>query len=206
MRLNAPMVVAMFVFIASCGGDDTGAQLAEQERRIAELEAALAAVTSTSAGTSTTQLSTTQPPTTTSPRLRTVNGTFTLFEEGTLTADGGLRWPGRNVLQEGQSMCLAGGGYSDVDVGNEVVVRDEQGVILGSAELDSLMGNSVFGLLDVLIDGGDGWATCTWEFHAAGIPDDRAFYAITVGQRGEVVFSREELEANYWKVKFELGR
>ena len=47
-------------------------------------------------------------------------------------------------------------------------------------------------------------ASCRFEFSVADI-DDAEFYSIEVADRGEVVFSREDLEANDWLAELTIS-
>lgn len=87
--------------------------------------------------------------------------------------------------------CEGQGGYSDIDAGTEVVVRDGSGEILGSTNLGP-------GEVE------DGVA-CIYEFLVIGIPDDRKQYVLEIGRRGQVVSSRAEMLADEWSFEVGLG-
>jgi len=91
--------------------------------------------------------------------------------------------------------CSGTGGYSDVRVGTDVVVRDAAGTIIGTSSLT------------VDADGpepaGSGAYQCGFAF-VVSVPES-AFYTVAVGKRGELTFSKAELEAKGWTVGFELG-
>lgn len=87
--------------------------------------------------------------------------------------------------------CEGQGGYSDIDAGTQVVVRDGSGEILGSTNLGP-------GEVE------DGVA-CIYEFLIIGVPDDRKQYVLEIGRRGQVVSSRAEMLADEWSFEVGLG-
>ena len=87
--------------------------------------------------------------------------------------------------------CEGQGGYSDIDAGTQVVVRDGSGEILGSTNLGP-------GEVE------DGVA-CIYEFLVIGVPDDRKQYVLEIGRRGQVVSSRAEMLADEWSFEVGLG-
>ena len=107
----------------------------------------------------------------------TLTGTFVLFD--TSGSIGG-----------GESRCFGTGGYSDIDEGAEVAVHDEEGDLIGSSQLDS--GEPIEEL------------ACEFRFVIEDLPDAK-FYSIEVSQRGDVTFSKSELEEQDWKVELSLG-
>lgn len=92
--------------------------------------------------------------------------------------------------------CATGGtgGYDDIGPGLPITVRDEAGEVIGSG---------------ALTDEGEDRTTpngaqagCFWTVPIE-VPDDREFYVVEGGRRGEVSFPRADLEANDWTA--ELG-
>ncbi len=99
-----------------------------------------------------------------------------------MTVPSGLQ----NRLDGGQG-CLPAQGYDDVDTGTQVTIRDADGKTIGTATLGDgaktgesqpWNGNMAF--------------PCTFDFSAEVPASD--FYAVEVGSRGEVTFTREEVE------------
>jgi hypothetical protein len=99
-------------------------------------------------------------------------------------------------------------GYSDIREGAEVTVKDERGTVIGTGALGKRettnadptedygdLTNSAYYALD-----------CEFPISVPDIPADRAFYSLEVARRGEIRSSRQELEANGWKVDVTLGR
>ena len=87
--------------------------------------------------------------------------------------------------------CEGQGGYSDIDAGAQVVVRDGSGEILGSTNL---------GPGEV-----EDEVACIYEFLVIGVPDDRKQYVLEIGRRGQVVSSRAEMLADEWSFEVGLG-
>jgi hypothetical protein len=87
------------------------------------------------------------------------------------------------------SSCVGSSGYDDIRPGSSVTVRSETGETIATTELDS----------GEFFDG----IGCEYTF-TVGVPDAR-FYRIEVSHRGEVEFSKAELEANDWEASLSLG-
>ena len=86
--------------------------------------------------------------------------------------------------------CEGTGGYSDIRAGTDVVVKDATGTIIGTAALVPDPERS-------------GTTRCTYTFM---VPvKDAEFYAVSVGKRGELTYSKAEMEAQGWTVGFTLG-
>ena len=115
--------------------------------------------------------------------------------------------------------CEGEGGYSDFGPGMNVTVRNGEGTIIGSGATRSLTaedvpegeseevlaGASSFSAAQqnaYLSDAGFGFG-CTVAFELE-VPDAE-FYEIEVGRRGELSYSRSELEAMDWDVELTLG-
>ena len=86
--------------------------------------------------------------------------------------------------------CTGTGGYDDLHVGTAVVVRDEAGKVLSTGNLDS-------GKISSL-------ETCTWAFRVTGLPDAK-YYQVEVSHRGQVTYSRADLDSAHWKIDLRLG-
>jgi hypothetical protein len=85
--------------------------------------------------------------------------------------------------------CIGTGGYDDIAPGAAVTVRNGDGETLATGRLGEGEAVASFG--------------CTYTF-IIDIPDSD-FYRIEVTHRGELEFSKSELEANNWEVSASLG-
>lgn len=82
----------------------------------------------------------------------------------------------------------SGGGFDDIAVGTQVVVEDATtGAVLATT---SLTGGTL------------GTTGCTFDFDVE-VPE-AAFYRVEVSHRGEVAFSRQDLETQGWRVAMRL--
>lgn len=86
--------------------------------------------------------------------------------------------------------CYGTGGYSDVQSGVTVTVRDGSGTTLATGRLGP--GDRV------------GRTMCEFPFEVTDIAQ-ADFYAIEVGRRGELTYSHTEMEGVGWDVGFSLG-
>ena len=109
---------------------------------------------------------------------RTIKGTFQLIDS--------------DISRNG-SICKGTGGYSDIEKGLKVVVKNEKSEIIGISALgpDSYKGeySSV---------------TCSFPFVVEGLPNAK-FYSIEVGRRGSLTYTPIELKEKDWEVAFSLG-
>jgi hypothetical protein len=105
-----------------------------------------------------------------------ITGTFTL-------SDSDVDWSA--------SSCSGTGGYSDITEGLGVTVKDGDGKTIATGRLvDDPKGSSA--------------SRCHYTFTVAAPESD--FYAIAVGRRGELTYSKAELEQQGWEVGFVLGK
>jgi hypothetical protein len=97
------------------------------------------------------------------------------------------------LLDQGSSCAGGVGGYSDVGPGMDVVVRNNDAKVIATGELG----------------GGDSAGTtnvgCVWTAVLDDVPGGEDYYEISVGNRGEQVYSHEDLESKGWKVDLSLG-
>jgi hypothetical protein len=109
-----------------------------------------------------------------------------------LLVGGGQTITGEFALFDSElgSDCQGSGGYSDIGPGASVTVRNEKGETIGTSNLGSGEHISGFG--------------CTYDFTVDGVPNAK-FYRIEVSHRGEVEYSRAEIEAADWNVNLSLG-
>jgi hypothetical protein len=94
---------------------------------------------------------------------------------------------------DGVYTCVVGpvfgwGGFADIP-GASVTVKDGTGTIIGVSKLE------------LPIE--DGYSYCLFPFSVT--VSDSEFYSIEVSNRGEVTYSRAELESQGWSLKFKLG-
>ena len=85
--------------------------------------------------------------------------------------------------------CAGSGGYSDIAAGTQVTVKNGDGTIIATGELEA---------------GDGGGATCTFPFTVESVPDSE-FYSIEVGHRGALNYSKAELADADWNVDLSLG-
>jgi hypothetical protein len=93
-------------------------------------------------------------------------------------------WP------DGTLTCAGTGGYDDIFEASQVVVRDESGTVLATADLG-------IGLL-LQPD------TCSFITKVENIPP-AAFYTVEISHRGELIYSAAEMEQKGWRVAVTLG-
>lgn len=114
------------------------------------------------------------------PETATISGTFTLHHERGWVAG---------------SSCRGSDGYDDIMAGMQVTLRDEEGTVLAT---DTFGVGSAPDSEDRLSP------ECVFEFAFTDVPDV-SFYTITTGRRGEVTYSRSDLEAMNWTVALSIG-
>jgi hypothetical protein len=112
--------------------------------------------------------------------------------------------------------CHGTGGYDDFDQGTDVKIRNEDGKLIGTGTLrngtkteiaeqllinpteDDTSADEMIELLDEFED-----YTCILLFEAE--VDDAKIYSVEVGNRGELTYSKDELEEHNWYVASTLG-
>jgi hypothetical protein len=85
--------------------------------------------------------------------------------------------------------CDLGSGYQDIEAGASVTVKDGAGSIIGVSNLESPTTANKF--------------ECVLPFSVT--VSDSEFYSIEVSRRGEVTYSRADLESQGWTVGLTLG-
>lgn len=115
-----------------------------------------------------------------SPSGQTLTGTFTLTNS--------------EAVDRTATDCAGTGGYSDVRSGLDATVKNAAGLIIGKGSLVARMGDK--DKLELF--------KCTYDFRITGIGDYQ-FYVVTVGRRGELTYSAEELSGMGWDVEMSLG-
>ncbi len=124
----------------------------------------------------------------TEPSTQTLRGTMVLKEGA---QPGGVG----SVIAIG-APCWGIGGYDDMAAGTQVTVRNENDALIAKGAL-SEGAISPRGPTGTLPD-------CDFAFTVRDVPN-AAFYTIEVSHRGELTYSREEMEALDWEVAFTLG-
>lgn len=98
-------------------------------------------------------------------------------EEETFTATGSITMIDYD-MDRYQGQCFGSGGYSDMEAGTQVVVRDASGTSLAFGELGT---GSVASPSE-----------CDFNFVVKDIPSGDKLYTIEVGSRGEINFTEDE--------------
>jgi hypothetical protein len=98
-----------------------------------------------------------------------------------------------SVLQR-ESQCTGTGGYDDIRNGTQVRVSDEDGELLAVGSLGE-------GLVSQ--DSTPIFTKCHFPISVSDVPEAR-FYSIEVSHRGEISYSKAELEQRNWNVEFNL--
>lgn len=112
------------------------------------------------------------------PTTHDITGTFSLTDSDGVT-----------VARNGS--CSGNGGYSDIDQGAQITARDEDSTLIGTATLSAGAPNS-------------GRTTCSFSFNFEELPD-ADFYTFELGRRGDLTYSRAEMEQADWTLFFTLG-
>lgn len=103
------------------------------------------------------------------------------------------------VFPSGMFPCTGTGGYSDIQPGLDVVVRNGEGDIIGAGQLED--DPAVTDLAEPI----DRSYTCFYKFEVRDLPDV-PFYVLEVGDRGEQTYSKADLEDDDWTLFMTLGR
>jgi hypothetical protein len=176
-RLLAVVTIGA-ILLASCNSDTgRGAELEEQllteNREIASLESDLFTSTSTSITTTTTITT------------AAIKGTIALGS-------------GDHRSSADSSVCWGDRGYDDISEGTDVVVRDGDGVVIGTSSLDA--GLRIERTEDF---GNYSFWHCEFSF-AVSVPADSPFYAVEVSHHDELTYSNADMVARNWTVAFSL--
>lgn len=104
-------------------------------------------------------------------------------------------------VERGGGDCRGTGGYADLRSGLEVVARDDSGTRMATTTLMAAPAPTN-------ADGSVPQAErnrCVFRFGLSDM-EERPAYRITIGERGGLRYTREELEAAGWTVELSLGR
>jgi len=96
------------------------------------------------------------------------------------------------------SNCYGTGGYSDIRANMAVTVKDGTGNILATETTGIGRAPDTFTYKSKVL-----FVTCQFDF-SINVPK-ADFYSISIGRRGELNYSLEEMKANGWKVSLSLG-
>ena len=84
--------------------------------------------------------------------------------------------------------CVTLGGYDDIKIGTQITVRDQSGTIIGVGELEPIHTEM---------------NKCEFTFTIA-VPNV-TFYTFEMGRRGEITYTKQELEQADWHVDLVIG-
>lgn len=96
------------------------------------------------------------------------------------------------IIQQGKSCYGLYGQYDGIDAGTRVTVRDQDGTIVGTGELEK---GEVY---DTFAD----FVGCEWPFTVSGL-GEADFYTIEING-AEADYSASELESDDWSVKISI--
>jgi len=89
--------------------------------------------------------------------------------------------------------CYGTGGYSDIQGGMSITIKNGTGAIIGTGSTES----------GQRAKGGYASVHCIFEFTVDNLPRSD-FYSISIGRRGESNFSFEELQKRNWTISLSL--
>ena len=108
------------------------------------------------------------------------------------TIEGSVSLPEADSTHTG-STCEAGPFYDDIKEGAQIFVKDENGMIIGTASLE--VGLWV-----------DSLSLCTFQFTVLHVPDSALYVVEPSSRAGKgLYFSRAELEAHTWRADMTFG-
>jgi hypothetical protein len=103
-------------------------------------------------------------------------------------------------VERGGGECRGTGGYSDLHSGVAVTASDSSGAVLAGTEMTAAPAPTT--------STGDVLAAerrrCVWMFQLRALPWREA-YTIGIADRGEVTYTRAELDSAGWNVELSLG-
>lgn len=119
---------------------------------------------------------------------RTITGSIVLFQDTGYLSGDSYSSSNFDTLSGG---CAGTGGYSDLAQGVSVVVSNETGKTLLTVPLGpgKLLANGV---------------GCKFSFVASGLANAQN-YSIEVSNRGNLTYTRSELDASNWKIDLSIG-
>jgi len=125
-----------------------------------------------------------------------IGGLFVVFSIGNFFKENGnINIAGTFTLYansyDENKPCEGDGGYSDINQGAKVTVRNGEGDILTVSDLGE-------GLADEF------GADCVFNFNLNDVPNSKV-YQFEVSHRGEVVYSKQQLAEKDFKINLSLG-
>lgn len=102
---------------------------------------------------------------------------------------GSLDLSGSDSFSTSGANCSGDGGYSDIDEGAQVTVKDQAGALIATGALKA-------GVAD--------GSTCTFPFTVKAVPD-ATFYSVEVSHRGALNYSSAQMKSANWNLAFTLG-
>ena len=113
-------------------------------------------------------------------------------------ADDGHTVKGYLSLQDSATfigkVCQGAGGYTDLEEGTPVVVRDGDGQVIGAGRFAAGRGTRIAKVGGVSVP-----SACVFAFRLKHVPDAET-YSFEMSHRGGVVYTHEELEESNWRV------
>jgi hypothetical protein len=118
----------------------------------------------------------------------------------TRTLGGRLILDQRDPVERGGGECRGTGGYADLHSGVPVRALGADGTVLATGSLTAhVPAPAAEGALSEAER-----RRCVWTFSLPGLPP-RDRYGVEIGERGEVSYTREELNAAGWLIEVSLG-
>jgi hypothetical protein len=77
-------------------------------------------------------------------------------------------------------VCRTSGGYDDIKAGTQVTVTDAAGKVIALGDLDAGVSSKT---------------GCEFDFSVTGVPDGSDFYSVEVAHRGELRYTRADLNS-----------
>lgn len=115
------------------------------------------------------------------------------------TITGEVRLNNGDTVLRSDGDCQGTGGFDDINVATQAVVKNDAGTIVGTTRLEAAP----------IVDTTDrrerylSKRRCDYTFTVV-VPDS-PFYSIEVGRRGALTYSRPELEDAGWAVEMSIG-
>ena len=131
-----------------------------------------------------------------------ISGTFTISDNADRCSSGYKTcwWPysfGIKFPRNSQTDCAGDSGYSDIHRGTVVMITGNSNGITTATSLG-------YGT-EIWPSSANLKTSCSFEVLAAKVPNDDMGYSVEASDRGQVVYTLEELEAEDWSVTIGLG-
>lgn len=112
---------------------------------------------------------------------------------GSQTLHGSLTLTTSDGVSRSGTACSGSGGYADLTAGAPVTVRNESGAIIATGALDAGTSDSTYPTV-----------VCHFTYTISNVPDAK-FYSVEVSHRGGLTYSKDQLNANGWKLDATIG-